>query len=303
MPRARHRYPPPESSEQRDARVRRIGDTPETPGPARALWGMAGHGVDAFGGPVVDPTANVLALVAAANHRQDDLREMNNARIDAELRNAETLASVRAKHQELVDALEAKRLDAVRGVDQMASQTEAERNAAAVTALATTARTTAETLRAAVDSAASNLASQLTQTVAAMTERIAALEKSSYEGAGKNAVADPMMEQLVGEMRNLTAQRAADAGKALVADPRLLEMMAEVKANSTLLARGSAKTEGMSDATKWIIALVGLIATLLTIRTGVLSNPAPLPQPQQLIYVPSPPGTMLPSTPPQPVPR
>jgi hypothetical protein len=34
----------------------------------------AGQGVDAQGGPVVDPTANVIALNEAANRRQDDLR-------------------------------------------------------------------------------------------------------------------------------------------------------------------------------------------------------------------------------------
>ena len=299
MARVRHRYPPRVSPEIGPSdRNRRQSATP------RVYAGGIGLGVDAQGGPVIDPTANVLLLVEAAEKRQDDLREMNNLRIDAELRNQEQLADLREKHQIAIDSLEAKRLDAVRNVDQLAAKTEADRTSAALTALTTTANTTAETLRSAGQVSAQNLATQFQQAVAAITERIAALEKSSYTGQGKQAVADPMMTELVGEMRNLTAQRAADMGKAAIADPRLLELMAEVKANSRLLSVGTGKTEGMSDATKILVGFIGLIATLVAISGALSRTPAPPPLPQpQVIYVPAPAGSMLPTTPPQAAPR
>jgi len=253
-------------------------------------------GVDAHGGPVIDPTANVLALVEAANRRQDDLREMNNARIDAELRNQEMIADLRAKHQEALDALEAKRLDAVRNVDQLAAKTEADRSAQATAALAANSNNTAVTLRSTVDTSAQALASQFTNTVAGLSERIAALEKSSYTGQGKQQVADPMMEQLIGEMRALTAQRAADMGKAAVVDPRLAELMADVRTNTARLQAGAGKTEGMDSTWKMIIAAIGLLVALQSL--GIFNRAAP-----QVIYSPAPAGALLPTTPPQPTPR
>jgi len=45
-----------------------------------------GIGVDAEGGPVVDPTSNVLGLVSAAVQRQDDLREAESKFLAAALK-------------------------------------------------------------------------------------------------------------------------------------------------------------------------------------------------------------------------
>jgi len=105
-------------------------------------------------------------------------------------------------------------------------------------------------------------------------ERIAALEKSSYTGAGKQAVADPMVEQLIAEMRHVTAQRAADQGR----------------------------TEGMSDTAKAIIGGLGLLLTLSALYTFTQQRPT-TPAAPQVIYVPAPAGALLPTTPPQAAPR
>jgi len=243
---------------------------------------MSGHGlgVDFMGGPVIDPTQNVRELFEAGAMRQDDLRlaerrlqEEKILRVEREMIALQREVSIRAEHQRDLDTLEAKRLDAVRSVDQLAVKTEADRSAAAITMLAQTAATTAETLRSAVNTSATNLATQLTNTVNAITERIAALEKSSYTGQGKQAVADPMMEQLIGEMRNLTAQRAADMGK----------------------------SAGIGTSWGVLLGAVALIATLLTLYSGRTTTPV-VPAPQ-VIYVPAPAGSMLPTTPPAPVPR
>ncbi len=301
MPRQRTRYPPHDSPAPAPAPDRRA--------PARPHYGYGatGIGVDAHGGPVIDPTANVLALVEAANQRQDDLREMNNARIDAELRNQENTADLRAKHQEAIDTLEAKRLDAVRNVDQLAAKTEADRSAAAVTALANAAALTAETLRSAVNTSATNLATQLTNTVNAITERIAALEKSSYTGQGKQAVVDPQVTEMLMEMRALRVAQANDVGKQAVLDPAIASTLASISSKvdtneRTIVARGG-RSEGMDTTWKLLIAGVGLLVALNALgvfRTAPVVAPSAAPQ---VIYVPSPPGTLLPSTPPATVPR
>jgi hypothetical protein len=214
-----------------------------------------GIGIDAEGYPVIDPTENVRELFEAGATRQDDLRlaerrlqEEKIERLEAEFRAVQREVQIRADHQRDLDALESKRLDAVRSVDQLAAKTEADRAAAAVTALATQASTTAETLRSAVNTSATNLATQLDRTVSAIVERIAALEKSSYTGAGKG--------------------------------------------------------EGMSSSWGVLLAVVGLIATLLTIGSVVVAVVVFLNrEPVAPVYTPAPAGTQLPSTPPAAVPR
>ena len=107
--------------------------------------------------------------------------------------------------------------------------------------------------------------------MAAVTERIAALEKSSYTGMGRAGVADPQMAEMISEMKTFRAMQVQSAGK----------------------------SEGSGDAVKWaalaVSVVVGLIAIgsffFVTMRSGV--EPAP-----QIIYVPAPAtGVPLPTTP------
>ena len=89
----------------------------------------AGIAVDAFGGGVVDPTANVIALTEAANKRQDDLRaasdrrtddlrELNNIRLQANADHLKEMAELRANHALEMSKMESNRLDAIRQVDR-----------------------------------------------------------------------------------------------------------------------------------------------------------------------------------------
>ena len=125
--------------------------------------GTPGVGIDARGGAVIDPTANVIALNEAAQKRQDDLREAEGRRIDQALKHVEEMASLREHHAWELRESEAKRLDANRQVDVLAVQT-----------LATSTRALAD-----------SIAAQTANTVSGLVDRLAALEKSSYTGAGK----------------------------------------------------------------------------------------------------------------------
>lgn len=196
-----------------------------------------GLAVDSRGGPVVDPTANVLALVEAANRRQDDLRKLNNKRIMAHIKRLDDMAELRAKHASEIAKLESDRLNAIRQVDVLAVNTAADRAAQAVATLNATTANNAETIRNAMNTTAANIAAQLANTVSAITERLAALEKLSYEGIGKQRVSDPMMGELVSKMEKMSAA----------------------------LSQGAGKSEGFSAAWAILIGAVGIVGTILAV--------------------------------------
>jgi len=151
-----------------------------------------GLGVDAYGGAVIDPTKNVLDLTAAANKRQDDLRNAHDLLIAAEIRRleesvkrVEQVSELRAEHaREIglihqshdreIHKMEQDKLAAFRASDEMARITEANRSLAAIQVVERT-----------LNSTATALASQNAENNVEVNRRLAALEKSSYEGAGK----------------------------------------------------------------------------------------------------------------------
>ena len=80
-----------------------------------------GIGVDAFGGAVIDPTKNVLDLTAAANRRQDNLREMHNRYLEAKMDTVretvkwlEKLSDVHQRHDREIHSMEQAKLAAFR---------------------------------------------------------------------------------------------------------------------------------------------------------------------------------------------
>lgn len=173
----------------------------------------SGLTVDATGAPAIDPTENVLSLVEAAQERGEAIRLLTQEVSNARFAHIEAVVALRAEHAKEIRTLEAGRLEKIREVDVLAGNTAAERAQVAITTLATVTSTNAETLRAMVANTAANIASQTAAANAALTERIAALEKSSYTGAGRSAVADPAMAELVSEMKMLRQAQTAGSGK------------------------------------------------------------------------------------------
>ena len=152
-----------------------------------------------------DPTANVLLLLNAESRRQDNLRA-------AEMRHVQEIASLRAEHAKEIRYLESDRLEKIRQVDVLAGNTAAERALVAIQTLATSQAAERETLRSMVANTATTIAAQLATTVATINERIAQLERSSYEGKGKQMLTDPLMERLVNRMEGLLESRAGGVG-------------------------------------------------------------------------------------------
>jgi hypothetical protein len=141
-------------------------------------------------------------------------------------------------------AADSKRLDAIRQVDVLAVNTSAERSAQAVAALAATTSANAENLRTALNNTAATIATQLTNTVDAITKRIAALEQSFYEGKGRQTVVDPQMERLTA----------------------LVEALARTQAT------GAGKSEGFSASWGFLLGAVSLVAALTLMATKLMGH-------------------------------
>jgi hypothetical protein len=148
--------------------------------------GNEGIGVDANGGGVIDPTANVISLVQANKEREDDLRAEVIKRVDCELTHVRETGRLRAEHSQEMRRLESARLDAIRQVDVAARVTEANRALDAIQALERTTAANADNLRTLVTNTAATLAAQNLESDKQLIERISALERTSYKGEGKS---------------------------------------------------------------------------------------------------------------------
>lgn len=243
----------------------------------------------------VDPTKNVLDLVGAAVQRLDDLGSATHhfnqrlaesyiRRIDdlrmAETRRIEDLRqadnknnALRAEYHEKLAIAEAKRIDAIRSVDVNAVAVASERATQQASVLANQVAQSADALRTLVATTATTFAQQQQSLQTQITERLALLERSQYENKGKAGVADPMMVELVSEMKAMKGAQQTTTGK----------------------------SEGMSASWAMLIGAVGLIVAFMTIGAGILNrnrneSPAP-PAAPSIIYLQPPSATAPPQLP------
>lgn len=158
------------------------------------------------GAPVIDPTANVMSLVEASVQRQDDLRAAESRRVDEQ-------ANLRAEHAKELSIAESKRIDAIRAVDVNAVAVASERATAQAAVLATQVTASADALRALVSTTATTMATAAEKFSAQLTERLALLERAQYESKGRSGVSDPMMAELVAEVKKLSAAGVAGPAK------------------------------------------------------------------------------------------
>lgn len=127
---------------------------------------VPGPGVDSTGQPVIDPTRNVLDLVAAAIQRQDDLRESQAAGLRREV-------TLRAEYDEKLRKAESARIDAIRAVDVGAVQRAAEVSTQQATTLAAQVALSAEAVR-----------TTLAAAMEPIQKDIADLRRAQYEAQG-----------------------------------------------------------------------------------------------------------------------
>jgi hypothetical protein len=129
-------------------------------------------GVDAAGGPVIDPTENVFALVEAERNHRDALRDADNRFSDA-MREAETRRLNELAEQKLMFDLEL-----------------------------------AKVLRANQDAASTLLATQLREVKNDLSDRTAKLEQFRWETGGKSQGAGALWGYITGAAGLLVALAA-----------------------------------------------------------------------------------------------
>jgi hypothetical protein len=129
--------------------------------------GSEGPSTDQYNQPVIDPTRNVLDLVAAAIQRQDDLREM-------ESKHARERAELTAGYDEKLRTAESERINAIRAVDVAAVQRASEVANQQAATLALQVSTTADAFRMALDAK-----------VEPIQRRIDDLSRAQYEAQGQ----------------------------------------------------------------------------------------------------------------------
>lgn len=199
-----------------------------------------GLGVDATGGPVVDPTENVLALVDVEKEHAKELRmsdkELSNARYDA-LKERLTLLSTH-----IVQFQDGMRDAETRRVDQLATTRQDFQN------------TIRDMLAESVRTTSTLVSTQLVQIQATFDTRVSKLEAGAFTQAGKSSVSDPA---------------TADA---------LTKMAAAV--GSLGSARDMTAGAGQGSDKTWAImgAVAALILTAIGITiTVVITSRAPVP--------------------------
>jgi len=195
------------------------------------------------GVPQKDPTINVQNLLRAAIIRVDDLRDAETRRvnqlIEAEQRRVDEKLALIEKYERLLQQAEAKRIDAIRVVDVNAVSVANDRAAAQAQVLANQVSASADTLRTLVATTASTVAQQLAQVTGQLSDRLAVLEKSSYEGKGRESYSDPMLAQLISEVKGLREAQSGSAGRSGGVDRTVQYVVTGIGVLLTLLTIGS----------------------------------------------------------------
>lgn len=211
---------------------------PISPGPAGAgqdhgLGSGAGKGIDVFGGPVIDPTENVLSLVDAESRRQDGnvawLEKHHDALMKSETRRIDDLAALRLQYDTQIS--ENLRIQVKTTSELISTQLDK----------------VTTSLSSQITAVANTFSSQITALTATINARLADLERFRWESGGKTSVSDPATAEAL--------QKMALAINGL----KLTEGKTE--------ARGS----GRSEVVGWIVAGVVFVSAAIGIATAIVA--------------------------------
>lgn len=145
--------------------------------------------------PLIDPTANVLSLVAKEVTRLNDLRDADNRHADTvrkieeecgvrtnELR--EKLAAAESRRIDALNMAEARRLDAVLAEQKSAVALASEKTAAQAATLAAQVLSSAEALRAQLAATVASLTASIQQLRDSVEKRLQTVEQNQFAAGG-----------------------------------------------------------------------------------------------------------------------
>ena len=183
-----------------------------------------GLGAVTNGGAKIDAITFSLGLVQAEKERADDLREADRKLSKAELKAVRREAKLRTWHNKEMRRLETDRVDAIRMVDVAQRASDQRTALEAIQALAAQTESNRNSLSKQVTDTAETLSKQNAEANKQQLDRIAALEKTSYTGAGEKAVADPAMVLLAQSVADLVKVSTGAGGERRGATTAVLGM-------------------------------------------------------------------------------
>jgi hypothetical protein len=218
-------------------------------------YSTLGVGVDASGGPVVDPTKNVEDLVeankaAAAETRASDMRYLD-AQLGAQEKLQTFAREAADRFQTFAREFESKFQTALREaetgrIDQIADVTKAFQD------------TIRDMLAESVRSTSTLVSNQLLQIQATFNERVSKLEAFQWQSAGRSSVSDPQITETLAILTRSLAQVKATQDEALAKTNSSLSMLQVAESG----VRGTAM--GRTAASAANVALWAVIAAVAT---------------------------------------
>lgn len=145
-----------------------------------------GVGVDAAGGGVIDPTKNVLDVVAAETRYQNDMREAVKELLLAKARALDD--AIKLVSDSIINYQTGMRDAETRRIDQLAETRQEFQN------------TIRDMLAESVRTTSTLVSTQLVQIQATFDTRVSKLEAGAFTQAGKSSVSDPATSEALSKM-------------------------------------------------------------------------------------------------------
>ena len=221
-----------------------------------------GIGIDRYGGGVVDPTANVIALVEAETRHAKEIRELENQRQDelreAESRRQDELRIAEQAHQEAMASLK-------QGSDKQMSDV-----------LTVQVKTTSDLISKQLEKETASLANQfqaaaaqLSALITTLSERIGRLEQSRWEVTGKTSVSDPATADSLRMMSNSISALTNNTNESMV---KVTATMSEAIAKLNIKnASSSGHDAGTQDSSARIYAIVMAVVAVAAVASPIIS--------------------------------
>ena len=215
--------------------------------------GGSGKGVDRFGVPVEDPTKNVRELVEVEKAHAKEIREIIDknfeARIEAQARLDHLLREAQAEKEEQARLAETRRIDDLAALrlqyDTQISQSRDTQVKTTSDLISKALDKVTDSLSQQINTATKGFSDQVASLMAALSPRLADLERFRWESGGQAAERDPATAKALAKM--------ADA----------IEELSDSRSKSS---GGEIKTQENS-ARMWALAamVIALLAVLATI--------------------------------------
>lgn len=226
-----------------------------------------GIGVDQFGSPVIDPTANVIALVEVETRHAKEIRELENKRQDelriAEGRRQDELRKAEQVHQEKIAALKL-------GADKQMSDV-------LTVQVKTTSELISKQLEKETKSLSDQIGAQATQQQAllsTLSDRIGRLEQVSWTAGGKTSVSDPATAESLMRMSNSISSLSTMTSDAMT---KIASTTSEAIAklsmkNATYSGEARGKQESSATMYAVIMALVAVAAVVSPLIAALIHH-------------------------------